>query len=86
VITEELDLSVGLFGKWLRHAQLRLGNGRVPFALGESPPRPWLDPHEAAAHQPRMAAWPGYPGHIVGRVPHPCRRHAPRQEPARRTR
>jgi transposase-like protein len=46
-IAEELGLSTGLLGKWLRHARLRLRTGRVPFAPGEPPPMP-LAPHKPA--------------------------------------
>jgi transposase-like protein len=44
-VAEELGLSTGLLGKWLRHARLRLKTGRMPFERGEPPPMPKLVPH-----------------------------------------
>jgi transposase-like protein len=37
-IAEELGLSTGVLGRWLRRARLRLKRGRVPFEPGEPPP------------------------------------------------
>jgi transposase-like protein len=36
-IGEELGLSAGVLGRWLRRARLRLKRGRVPFEPGETP-------------------------------------------------
>ena len=49
VIAEELGLSAGLLGKWLRHARLRLKSGRVPFAPSAPPAMPPLVPRKPAA-------------------------------------
>ena len=46
-IAEELGLSAGVLGRWLRRARLRLKKGRVPFEPGEPPPM--LDPQGLAA-------------------------------------
>jgi transposase-like protein len=46
-IAEELGLSAGVLGRWLRRAQLRLKRGRVPFEPGEPPSM--LDPQGLAA-------------------------------------
>ena len=48
-IAAELDLSVWLLGKWLRHARLRLEKGKLPFEPGEPLPMPWLGPKALAA-------------------------------------
>jgi len=47
VIAEELGLSTGLLGKWLRHARLRLSKGKSPAnrhpcpgAINDRPSRP----------------------------------------------
>jgi transposase-like protein len=58
-IAEELGLSAGLLGKWLRDARLRLKSGRVPFAPGEPPPMSRLAPHKPAA-EPSVAGSPPY--------------------------
>jgi transposase-like protein len=46
-IAEELCLSAGVLGRWLRRARLRLKKGRVPFEPGEPPSM--LDPPGLAA-------------------------------------
>jgi transposase-like protein len=46
-IAEELGLSAGVLGRWLRRARLRLKKGRVPFEPGEPPSM--LDPQGLAA-------------------------------------
>jgi transposase-like protein len=46
-IAEELGLSAGVLGRWLRHARLRLKNGKIPFEPGEPPSM--LDPQRPAA-------------------------------------
>jgi transposase-like protein len=46
-IAEELGLSAGVLGRWLRRARLRLKKGRVPFEPGEPPSM--LDPQRPAA-------------------------------------
>ena len=53
-IAEELGLSAGVLGRWLRHARLRLKNGRVPFEPGEPPSM--LDPQGLAA-EPSAASF-----------------------------
>jgi transposase-like protein len=56
-IAEELGLSAGLLGKWLRHAWLRLEKGKLPFEPGEPLPMPWLEP-KAPAAEPSAAGAP----------------------------
>jgi transposase-like protein len=46
-VAEELGLSAGILGRWLRRARLRLKRGRAPFESGEPPPM--LDPQSPAA-------------------------------------
>jgi transposase-like protein len=46
-IAEELGLSAGVLGRWLRHARLRLKKGKIPFEPGEPPPM--LEPQSPAA-------------------------------------
>jgi transposase-like protein len=46
-IAEELGLSAGVLGRWLRRARLRLKRGKVPFGPGE--PSSMLEPHGPAA-------------------------------------
>jgi transposase-like protein len=46
-VVEELGLSAGVLGRWLRRARLRLKRGRAPFESGEPPPM--LDPERPAA-------------------------------------
>jgi transposase-like protein len=53
-IAEELGLSAGVLGRWLRRARLRLKKGRVPFEPGEPPSM--LDPPGLAA-EPSAASF-----------------------------
>jgi transposase-like protein len=53
---EELGLSAKFLYKWLRHARLRLKEGRVPFESGEPPPIPWRDAQEPAAESPAVGS------------------------------
>jgi transposase-like protein len=53
-IAEELGLSAGVLGRWLRRARLRLKKGRVPFEPGEPPSM--LDPQGLAA-EPSAASF-----------------------------
>jgi transposase-like protein len=46
-IAEELGLSAGVLGRWLRHARRRVKNGKLPFKPGEPPSM--LDPQGSAA-------------------------------------
>jgi transposase-like protein len=46
-IAEELGLSAGVLGRWLRRARLRIKRGRVPFEPGEPPSM--LEPQGPAA-------------------------------------
>jgi transposase-like protein len=53
-IAEELGLSAGVLGRWLRRARLRLKKGRVPFEPGEPPSM--LDPQGLAAESSAASA------------------------------
>jgi hypothetical protein len=67
-IAEELGLSAGLLGKWLRHAWLRLEKGKLPFEPGEPLPMPWLDPKAPAAERSAAGAPPTQAEHTRGAI------------------
>jgi transposase-like protein len=48
-IAEELGLSTGLLGKWLRHARLRLSKGKIPVRARRVATHTWRDQGPAAA-------------------------------------
>jgi transposase-like protein len=60
-IAEELGLSTGLLGKWLRHARLRLKSGRVPFARSDPPLMPKLTPHGPSTEPSAVGSPPSIP-------------------------
>jgi transposase-like protein len=60
-ISEELGLSTGLLGKWLRHARLRLKSGKVPFTRSDPPLMPKLAPHGPTTESSAVGSPPGIP-------------------------
>jgi transposase-like protein len=71
-IAAELGLSAVVLGRWLRHARLRLKNGKIPFEPGEppsmlDPQRPAAEPSAAGFSSSKAGPCDAVPGSAPGR-------------------